>query len=542
MPSIAVTGFGGLLPVMNPQALANENAQVARNARLEGADLEAWKAPLQITALTSGTPVLSIYRFNILSASETEFWFQWVTDVNVVKGPIAGDTEERTYWTGDGAYPKKTKSDIATVTPPYPTNHYRLGIPAPTAAPTVVISGTATDPDSDADTATWGFTYVTSWDEEGPMSPLSALNTWRPGQTPQISGLGSAPPSGPYTIDRKRLYRSNTGNGSTDLQFVMELAITVASVDDTVESSALGAISATRYWTPPPDGIKGLCLMANEIMCAFFENTVRFSEPGVPYAWPERYSYSFGAPVVAIVPFAQSLLVLTARSVHVLTGTDPGFMAQEDVKKAGVCLSKRGAVAFGEGVAYPVKLGLQYVGPDGAYLLTEGAFDEIKWSAYAPSSFTAAVVNGRYIASYDTGAVTGSLVFTFGRPSVVVESTEFGTALWTEEGTDRLYMVQSNNVRRWDGGSALTYIWRSKLFRVAKPACFARARVEADTYPVTLRVYAGGTLRHTQVVADKYAFTLAGGNVESLWEFELEGTSRLTAVVLATSMDELKKV
>lgn len=60
------------------------------------------------------------------------FWFHWTTLVHAVKGPVAGDTTERTYYTGDGV-PKVTDSSLATAGggTAYPNNSYTLGIPAP---------------------------------------------------------------------------------------------------------------------------------------------------------------------------------------------------------------------------------------------------------------------------------------------------------------------------------------------------------------------------------------------------------------------------
>ncbi len=69
---------------------------------------------------------------------ENGYWFHWTTDVDVVRSPIAADTNERTIYTGDSE-PKVTNSDIATAGggTDYPTNSYTLGIPQPTAIPRV---------------------------------------------------------------------------------------------------------------------------------------------------------------------------------------------------------------------------------------------------------------------------------------------------------------------------------------------------------------------------------------------------------------------
>lgn len=63
------------------------------------------------------------------------YWFHWAGDVDVARGPVAGDTTERTYYT-DGAQPKMTYSPIAVQSgTDYPVASYNLGIPMPASAP-----------------------------------------------------------------------------------------------------------------------------------------------------------------------------------------------------------------------------------------------------------------------------------------------------------------------------------------------------------------------------------------------------------------------
>ncbi len=538
MATIDVAAFLGITPMVGKESLPNEAARVATNCRLEGGDLESWRAPLEVKTLTSIQPILSIYRYGIAMSSEVDFWFQWTTDVDVARGPIANDIEERTYWTGDG-YPKKTRSDIATTAPPYPSNSYRIGIPIPAAAPIVTAIGVPTNPANDPSTSSlWGYTYVTTWDEEGPMSPLSNVLTWQPGEVPHLAGMSGAP-GGAYTINRKRIYRSASGTSTTDMQFVAEIAVAVTTYDDTATVAQLGRICESRLWTPPPDDLAGLCVMANEIMCGFSGNTVRMSEPGVPYAWPERFSYAFDAPVVGIKPFGNSLLVCTKRGVHLLTGNDPANMGEDRIE-AGVCVSKRGMVCMLDGVVYPTKMGLQYVGATGIRLLTATQFDEVTWAVYAPESFTAVCVNDRYVCSYNTGATQAGIVFSFVAPSAITPTTVYATAMWTEKATDNAYLVLAGSLQRWNSGAALQAVWRSKEFRFTKPVNMACARVEADVYPTTFKFYANNTLIHTENVVDQYAFPLPGDNEWTKLAFQYEGNTRLTRVSIATSMEELK--
>jgi hypothetical protein len=541
MPAVDVRAFLGISPMINKELLPAEGATLAENTRLEGGDMEPWRTMVTTKTLTSVADIKTIYRYGMDSDVDTDFWFQFTTDVNIVKGPIAGDTEERTYWTGDG-YPKKTRSNIATTGLPYPSNSFALGIPAPAAAPSVSISGTATAPDDDPTlTAVWGYTYVTTWEEEGPMSPLSTDYSWQPGQTPDLSGL-SGNPAGPYTIDRKRIYRAVVGTNATDFQLVGEIPVATTTFSDTTTSPGRTAFS--RLWVGPPDNLAGLDLMANEIMVGYSGQTVRMSEPGVPYAWPTKNSWTMPATITGIRAFGTSVLVATKRSMHVLTGNHPSAISEQMLRGVGVCVSKRGMVNMLDGVLYPSTRGLEYVGPSGAQLLSQQKFDEKEWAAYAPSSFTAAQIGTRYFACYDTGVVKGSIIFSFVTPDAVTTTTVWGSALWQDKSTDQLYIVQQpgNVIRRWDSvpNTYLTSKWKSKEYTYRRDINMAAARVEAFTYPLTFKLYANGVLKHTQTVLDAYAFPLPDGYEATRYSFQYEGTSVVTRISMATSFDELR--
>jgi hypothetical protein len=88
----------------------------------------------------------------------------------------------------------------------------------------------------------------------------------------------------------------------------------------------------------------------------------------------------------------------------------------------------------------------------------------------------------------------------------------------------------------------MTYRSRSKLFRQPYPLNYAAAVVTANAYPVTFRMYADGTLKHTQTVADRNPFRLPGGFRAFEYQFELEGTNPVQDLLVATSVEELKQV
>lgn len=125
--------------------LQSNQAQVASNTRLWTGALEALPASL-VRKTELAADIQTIYRFGQDVVGDTDYWFVWDKHVHVVKGPIAGDTTERTYFSGDG-YPKVTNSEVALASEPYPAAAYRLGIPSPTLAPSVTVGAAPTTQD-----------------------------------------------------------------------------------------------------------------------------------------------------------------------------------------------------------------------------------------------------------------------------------------------------------------------------------------------------------------------------------------------------------
>ena len=97
------------------------------------------------------------------------------------------------------------------------------------------------------------------------------------------------------------------------------------------------------------------------------------------------------------------------------------------------------------------------------------------------------------------------------------------------------------SIKEWDAGSNLTYTWRSKIFPMAKPLSMACAQVEAEAYPVTAKIYADGTLLHTQTVDSRNPFRLPA-KVARDWEVELSSTNEVFSFAMAQSMEELMSV
>jgi len=201
--AISIRNFGGIAPKIPARYLADEQAQTAVNC-------PTWKGPLAplldtafVTSLSKSGDLQSVYRFGLDVDSETQYWFHWTTDVDVVRGFINGDTSERTYYTGDGV-PKVTDNTLALgAGTNYPLNFYQLGVPAPASPATCAIGGTP-DANSSTETRVYTYTFVNSWGEESAPASASLSIDVETGETVTVSTATSV--TGNYNVQSKPMW------------------------------------------------------------------------------------------------------------------------------------------------------------------------------------------------------------------------------------------------------------------------------------------------------------------------------------------------
>ena len=128
--TIRIERFDGVVPRRHGRLLSETQAQDATNCKLWSGKLKPFKAhSATLSSLSKTGPIETIHLFG------GQYWFHWADDVDVVRVPVAGDTYERTIFTGDGV-PKITDSSIATQGGPtaYPNSSQYLGVPEPATA------------------------------------------------------------------------------------------------------------------------------------------------------------------------------------------------------------------------------------------------------------------------------------------------------------------------------------------------------------------------------------------------------------------------
>jgi hypothetical protein len=515
--------FAGQNKRIAPHLLEANTAQAATNARLETGALRGFNAPGHVADLAV-TNATSLYRF------AGRYWFAWKGHVHAVQGPVAGDTEHRTYFTGDGV-PRMTYAGLATQSGDgrYPSAAYDLGLPAPAGAPDVALTGKPDDKTAVAESRDYVYTFVSGKGEEGPPSPASALVGWRDGQAVAVTAMQTVP-TGNFNVTAKRIYRTDR-NGT--FRYAGEVG-TGTRFTDTTPDAGLGEALPSTDWVQPPADMAGLIALPNGVLAAFSKNELCFSEPYVPYAWPIGYRLSVDYPIVALGAFGQSICVATEAHPYLVTGTDPRGMSMTKVELPYPCVAARSLVDLGYGVAYASSDGLLGFSNGGVKNLTEGLLTQAQWQAMRPETMAGFRWRDYYVGVSETGAF---VLDRNGREFTAIDMDCAGGA--TDPNTGHLNLIIDDAVKRFNHGDALTPSWTSKQWKLPHPVNFGCAKV-TGAGSVHVTVHADGAVKHDADVAANTLFMLPGGFLADDWHVELSGD--VDTFEMAESAAELQRV
>jgi len=611
MAYIKLKTFGGLAPRLSPRLLRDELATVATDVNLESGRLVPIKDNSDILTLSNSNRQ-SIFKYT----DSPERWLQFDEDVDVVRSPIPGDVNDTVYFSGQ-SFPKMGRSAQIVGGSVFPNASFRLGIPAPTAAPTVAVvaatqfdaliafvngssvitittstSGSAaahgavvgefvnvqgfsttngvdaeningtykiktvpststftielsqaasstgnsatvsngaqfgdnSDAELDYDTS-YVYTFVSAFGEEGPPSPASPVITTDDNMTVAISGLETSTAKSNTNLVKKRIYRSNTGSNTTQFQFVGEVTLATATFTDSSKNNELAEVIPSTDWIAPPDDdtslypdgpMKGLIPLQNGVFAGFTGNRVCFSEPYQPHAWPANYRIGIEEKIVGIKATSNGLIVGTESTPYLITGSDPSAMVAIKIETAEACLSKRSMVDMGEAVVFAGPDGLMAASGVTVRNLTETLVTAEQWQAnYYPSTITGFYWQGRYVGFFNTGSGFGGFIFDFRNQTAALTNLDASALIrggFTDPDDNELYIIVGNKIKKFQGSStSLTYNWKSKEYAVARPTSMGFAKVDAESYPVTIKVYGDNSvIYHATIATSGSAFSVTG--------------------------------
>lgn len=340
---------------------------------------------------------------------------------------------------------------------------------------------------------------------------------------------------------------------------------------DDYDSRDLFDILATDNYDPPPEDLQGLAAIQNNILCGFVGNTLYFSEPGRPHAWPAAYAVNLEHNVVGIAAISGSALVTTDAYPYLVSGSDPANgMSTARIDANFPCLNKNSMVTMGYGIVYSTHDGLAvYSASSGPLIITKLLYNNDTWqSTIDPKTVIAEYYGDNYFASHSTGA------FVFEQDAKVggffVNADYSFTASWYDAVDGIVYYASGTNgdVFQWDDLSqpAVTQEWKSKVIITKDMINLGAARVVADYTTITsvwdtdndtwesasqnwntadeltFRLWVDKQLIMETSVNDSLGFRLPTGYRTDTFEVGVEGNIRVRAIHLAETMLGLREV
>lgn len=345
----------------------------------------------------------------------------------------------------------------------------------------------------------------------------------------------------------------------------------VYTFTDDFDSRDLFDILATDNYDAPPADLQGLTAIQNNILCGFVGNTLYFSEPGRPHAWPAAYAVNLEHNVVGIAAISGSALVTTDSYPYIVSGSDPANgMSTARIDANFPCLNKNSMVTMGYGIVYSTHDGLAVYSPSsGAAIITKLLYNNDTWQTdIDPKTVVAEYYGDNYFASHSTGA------FIFEQDAKVggffVNADYSFTASWYDALDGIVYYVSGTNgdIYEWDDLSqpAVTQEWKSKVIVTKDMINLGAARVVADystvtttwdtevqlwndaltnwnnSDEITFRLWVDKQLIFTTTVNDTDGFRLPTGYRTDTFEVGVEGNVRVRAIHLAETMLGLREV
>ena len=576
------TRFSGIAPGVAPRLLAEQFGQKAENLDFESGRF----VPIPIEGTTahtlSSSQRRSIYYYD---NSTSPMWVEWDEDgIKAVEGPIPGDADDRLYWTGE-TYPRM---GIYTGLSNWANRaDYRLGIPAPQAAPTINITGTL-DTTVTAEETAWVYTFVSEFGEEGPPSEASIVYDFTPStqtatvNVPNFSGTGDYAFGSPA---KKRIYRANVGSNATEFQFVAEVLYTATQHADSKEATELGEVLPSTTWIGPPDDdttnypdgqLQGLTPVANGIFAGFTGKRLCLSEAYLPHAWPIDYRITMENDIVAIGTTSNGIVALTDGKPYFVTGVDPSAMSAVQINLEQGCVNANSVVDLGDVVLYAGPDGLCAISGTEGRVITRGLISPKQWNDdFYPEDIRAFEHEGTYVAFYtDSGTSTHAGWVYDPRADEAAISTITTSAErrggYKNPKTGELFVIIGNAVQPYRGSTTDFRLgaWKSKKYVTPSPVSMGWVSLTAESYPSTgqknrVLVWADSTLvadyyisfdsntnTYTQEVTTPSGISDATlyepvmrlpAAIGSEWEVEIRGVVPIDEFCLAQSMDEIRQ-
>ena len=417
--------FSGIAPRIAPRLLPATLAQEALDVKLWSGELRPHYADTIIKYIPSHTQ--SIYRYKWKNKKYN--WLGWAKSVNVVKGPVYDDENNRIYlMVNDGTGFLVTDSSLLEdrdYINGLESKAYAVAIPEPGQSDIWISGGTGS---GDIESRSYVYCYVRQWSDgtidvgksSGPLKNNSDRSRYtvdvRPGQVVDLSivdpiahanGIGAG-------INKIYIYRSEvTSAGQALYSYVDQFDVNTNRVtnnpaavwvangsyykySDSKPSTSLGEACPSIYWDPPVTGLKGLVSLQNGLFAAYKDSTIYVSDWNAPHAWPYEHTVTIDYPIVGLGSFGNTIVVCTEAAPVLITVTDPTKPTTRAIQENCPCVSAGSIVSTRNGVIFASTNGLVLINSASPTFITEKIITQDEWLPLHPESLQAAFLNNTY--------------------------------------------------------------------------------------------------------------------------------------------------
>lgn len=405
--------------------------------------------------------------------------------------------------------------------------------------------------ESDKEARAYVYTYVNTYNEEGPPSDPTIVTT-----SPVVDVIFECRKdavSGYAPIKEVRIYRTPSGSTVADYFYVGSISAlgeadgVYLTFTDDVNPALLNEALSSTYYFPPPDGLFNIMSLPNGILAALKGNELWFSEAYKPWAWNPSYTKTLPATAVGGIAHGSGAVITTVKQPILVSGVSPDSMTATrlNVDQAGV---SKWSIAVVDGV-------VAYASHDGIVILNGGQaslaqsqkfFTREVWRTLYRTGLTTmrfSVWDGRLVVFSSTGAFTPFMIrFDEADGTMTELPTLTARCGFVSVLSDQFYYANGRYIYQFNGGNDLTATWASRELVVNKPVNFGFGQAVVSGAWV-IEFYANGALVHTQLVAPGTTnFRMPSGFLADRWKFRIYGTGRFRELRIAPTAKQLETV
>lgn len=407
------------------------------------------------------------------------------------------------------------------------------------------------------ETRAYVYTYVNTYDEEGPPSPAGELSLIN-GLAVDVTVTRDTPAADYAPLKEIRLYRTQYGSDVIEYFYAGSVLVlgqpgsTFVFHDDVTAAGLNEPLASDTYYAPDP-GLVGLMTLKNGILCAWKGNELHFSEPYKPWAWPPEYVKVFQRNVVNGVPYGTGLLLVTTTEPVLISGTTPGGMSELDLNVSQAGVSKHSIALVDGFLAYASRDGIVVMqGGQASLTLSQQFFTRDVWRARYAAHLGAmrfSVWDGRLVVYADDSSFPAFMIRLDEAAGTMTDLPGFqATCSFASDFADGVYYGVGSNLYLFNAGAPLGTNWQSREMVLPEPVNFGYAKALCSgAWSVEFHAYDevtdGWVLRHTKALTRSGGFRLPAGYKAQRYKIRISGTGEaFKDLRIGTSALALKEV